>query len=320
MKKIIIDCDPGIDDFIAIVLALKSPELKVVGITIASGNVPAEICATNALRAIEMAGTYRPPVYVGSGKPLVRAYVSAAEVHGSDGMGGANLPYSGSYEAEGGVDFILETLNENPGQVSICAIGPLTNLALCMEKDPTAFSKAKEIVLMGGASRTHGNISPVAEFNFFCDPHAAERVFKCGLPIVMVGLDATYQLILTPGARELFRQWDTESSRAFHKITRFYLDFHWEKERTLGCVINDPLAVAYLIDERVFTAHDAFVDIVTEGKAVGQSMTDFKLVWGEANARVAMEVDVRLALELIYERIFPDKKDDIKLLLDLECR
>ncbi|CEH34537.1 nucleoside hydrolase [Romboutsia lituseburensis] len=311
-RKVIIDCDPGIDDSLALLLALNSPELEVLGITVCSGNVPAKLGAKNALKTLQICSSLHIPVYVGEEYPLKRELVTAQDTHGDDGLG-ENF-YEDVNEAkfyEGGVDFIIDTLNNNDN-VSIIALGPLTNIAKALMKDKKAFNNLDEFVSMGGAFRIHGNCSPVAEFNYWVDPHGADYVYK-NLPkkIHMVGLDVTRKIVLTPNIIEFINRLDKDMSKYITEITRFYIDFHWDQEKIIGCVINDPLAVAYFIDRNICKGFESFVEVVEDGIAMGQSIVDsFNFYKKENNAIVLTDVDKNKFMSMFLKRMF-NGYDDI---------
>ncbi|WP_270940403.1 nucleoside hydrolase [Romboutsia lituseburensis] len=312
-RKVIIDCDPGIDDSLALLLALNSPELEVLGITVCSGNVPAKLGAKNALKTLQICSSLHIPVYVGEEYPLKRELVTAQDTHGEDGLG-ENF-YEDVNEAkfyEGGVDFIIDTLNNNDN-VSIIALGPLTNIAKALMKDKKAFNNLDEFVSMGGAFRIHGNCSPVAEFNYWVDPHGADYVYK-NLPkkIHMVGLDVTRKIVLTPNIIEFINRLDKDISKYITEITRFYIDFHWDQEKIIGCVINDPLAVAYFIDRSICKGFESFVEVVEDGIAMGQSIVDsFDFYKKENNAIVLTDVDKNKFMSMFLKRIFKGYDDII---------
>ncbi|MCR8744470.1 nucleoside hydrolase [Romboutsia lituseburensis] len=312
-RKVIIDCDPGIDDSLALLLALNSPELEVLGITICSGNVPAKLGAKNALKTLQICSSLHIPVYVGEEYPLKRELVTAQDTHGDDGLG-ENF-YEDINEAkfyEGGVDFIIDTLNNNDN-VSIIALGPLTNIAKALMKDKKAFNNLDEFVSMGGTFRIHGNCSPVAEFNYWVDPHGVDYVYK-NLPkkIHMVGLDVTRKIVLTPNIIEFINRLDKDISKYITEITRFYIDFHWEQEKIIGCVINDPLAVAYFIDRSICKGFESFVEVVEDGIAMGQSIVDsFDFYKEENNAVVLTDVDKNKFMGMFLKRIFKGYGDII---------
>ena len=312
-RKVIIDCDPGIDDSLAILLAINSPELEVLGLTITSGNVPAQLGAKNALKALQMCQRLDIPVYIGEELPLERELVTAQDTHGEDGVGENFYEDVDAKILYGGVDFIIDTLKNNK-DVSIIALGPLTNIAKALMKDKKAFDNLDEFVSMGGAFRIHGNCSPVAEFNYWVDPHGADYVYK-NLPkkIHMVGLDVTRKIVLTPNIIEFINRLDKDMAKYITEITRFYIDFHWEQEGIIGCVINDPLAVAYFIDRSLLRGVDSYVEVVHDGVAVGQSIVDsFNFYKNEPNSHVLTEVDEKAFMKMFLKRIFKEHESAIE--------
>ncbi|MDV5112466.1 nucleoside hydrolase [Clostridium perfringens] len=317
-RKVIIDCDPGIDDALAIILALKSKEIEVVGITTVSGNVESLQGAKNALKVLKLLGRLDIPVYLGESKPVKRELVTAQDTHGEDGLGETFLEeVSSEYIRENGVDFILNTL-KNQENVSIIALGPLTNLCRAIEKDSETFHRVKEIVSMGGAYKSHGNCSPVAEFNYWVDPHGArEFLKKFNGEFTMVGLDVTREIVLTPNLREMIHQFKDEIGDFIYDITRFYVDFHWEQERTLGCVINDPLAVEYFINRELCNGFKAYVDISCEDISMGQSVVDVADFYKKRkNVFVLDKVNSKEFMISFLNKIFPSHKEDIKNVLN----
>ncbi|HEE9845292.1 nucleoside hydrolase [Clostridium perfringens] len=317
-RKVIIDCDPGIDDALAIILALKSKEIEVVGITTVSGNVESLQGAKNALKVLKLLGRLDIPVYLGESKPVKRELVTAQDTHGEDGLGETFLEeVSSEYIRENGVDFILNTL-KNQENVSIIALGPLTNLCRAIEKDSETFHRVKEIVSMGGAYKSHGNCSPVAEFNYWVDPHGArEFLKKFNGEFTMVGLDVTREIVLTPNLREMIHQFKDEIGDFIYDITRFYVDFHWEQERTLGCVINDPLAVEYFINRELCNDFKAYVDIACEDISMGQSVVDVADFYKKRkNVFVLDKVNSKEFMISFLNKIFPSHKEDIKNVLN----
>ncbi|GAA0065456.1 MAG: nucleoside hydrolase [Clostridium perfringens] len=317
-RKVIIDCDPGIDDALAIILALKSKEIEVIGITTVSGNVESLQGAKNALKVLKLLGRLDIPVYLGESKPIKRELVTAQDTHGEDGLGETFLEeVSSDYIRENGVDFILNTL-KNQENVSIIALGPLTNLCRAIEKDSETFHRVKEIVSMGGAYKSHGNCSPVAEFNYWVDPHGArEFLKKFNGEFTMVGLDVTREIVLTPNLREMIHQFKDEIGDFIYDITRFYVDFHWEQERTLGCVINDPLAVEYFINRELCEGFKAYVDIACEDISMGQSVVDVADFYKKRkNVFVLDKVNSKEFMVSFLNKIFPSHKDDIKNILN----
>lgn len=316
-KKIILDCDPGIDDSLAIMLALKSEEIDLIGITIVSGNVHAKKGAENALKILKILDRLDIPVYIGNGNPLKRELITAEDTHGEDGLGETYLPNVEDVRyKEGAVDFILDSIRKE--EISIIAIGPLTNIAEALEKEKNIMNKVKELVVMGGTFKSFGNCSQVAEFNFWVDPHGAEKVFsELDTRITMVGLDVTRQIVLTPNYIELLKQFKDPLAEFIVEITRFYVDFHWKQERTLGCVINDPLAVGYFIDPNLCTGKEYYVDIVTEGKAIGMSLVDEGNFYRKkTNCLVLTDVDSKGFMKMFLTRIFPEYEEDILKILN----
>lgn len=312
-RKVIIDCDPGIDDSLAILLAINSPELEVLGLTITSGNVPAQLGAKNALKALQMCQRLDIPVYIGEELPLERELVTAQDTHGEDGVGENFYEDVDAKILYGGVDFIIDTLKNNK-DVSIIALGPLTNIAKALMKDKKAFDNLDEFISMGGAFRIHGNCSPVAEFNYWVDPHGADYVYK-NLPkkIHMVGLDVTRKIVLTPNIIEFINRLDKDMAKYITEITRFYIDFHWEQEGIIGCVINDPLAVAYFIDRSLLRGFDSYVEVVHDGVAVGQSIVDsFNFYKNKPNSHVLTEVDEKAFMKMFLKRIFKEHESYIE--------
>lgn len=311
-RKVIIDCDPGIDDALALILAINSPELDILGITIVSGNVNGKKGEENAKKVLKLMGREDIGVYIGEEIPLVRKLITAEDTHGGDGLGESNYPKVGGQVLYGGVDFILEKAKSE--EISIIALGPLTNIATALNRDEESFNKIKEIVSMGGAFKSHGNCSQVAEFNYWVDPDAVKEVFdKSNVKFTMVGLDVTREIVLTPNYIELIKQIGGDVAEFIVSITRFYVDFHWEQERTLGCVINDPLAVAYFIDNSFCKGFMTYLDIVTDGIAIGQTLVDVGDFYRKApNGLVLTEVDSKKFIRFFLGRIFKDNIKDIE--------
>ena len=296
-RKVIIDCDPGIDDSLALLYALQHPDLEVVALTIVAGNVPVELGLENAFKILERLNRLDIPVYVGADKPLVRDFVSAQDTHGMDGLGESGITRSGSAQSQpqAAYDFLADYFQKN-SDTSIIALGPLTNIALALRKNPNLGQHLDRFVSMGGSYKSHGNCSPVAEYNYWCDPHATQETYeKLGKKIEMVGLDVTRKIVLTPNLLEYMRFINPEVADFVGKITRFYWDFHWEYEHIIGCVINDPLAVAHFLHEDLCQGFDSFVDLATEGIAMGQTLVDDYHFYGkEANAKVLTQVNTQL--------------------------
>ena len=320
-RKVIIDCDPGIDDSLAIMLALKSKEIEVIGITIVCGNSPVEMGFENAKKVLKQVGRLDVPVFVGESKPIKRDYVNALDTHGEDGLGESFLPEVAGYEQEiGAVDFLASVLKRE--KVSVIALGPMTNLAALIERDLDAFYNMEELVSMGGAFKSHGNCSPVAEYNYWCDPDAAalvyEKMYQKGKRIHMVGLDVTRKIVLTPTILEYICRLDQEIGDFIKKITKFYFDFHWQWEHIIGCVINDPLAVAYFLNPAICEGFESYVQIETTGISLGQSVVDSMNFYRKtANTKVLTEVDVYAFFQLFLSRILDMEPGELDILQDL---
>ncbi len=316
-RKVIIDCDPGIDDSLALMLALSLPELELAGITVVCGNVPVCKGAQNALRVLKWMGRTQIPVYLGEEAPLVRSYVDAMDTHGQDGLGESNYPpVTEAQPKEDAVRFIAETLTkakEKKEKVSVIALGPMTNLARVIERYPKSLEGLDELVSMGGSYKSHGNCSPVAEYNYWCDPHAAKAVYEAfeqlpqlaGKQIHMVGLDVTRKIVLTPNLISYMCRLNPQAGERIRRITRFYLDFHWEQEGIIGCVINDPLAVAYFADRSLCSGFSAYTAIETEGISMGQSVVDRFAFWREKrkNSYILTQTDALRFMVLFLKRV-----------------
>ena len=325
-KKVIIDSDPGIDDSLAIMLALSMPEeIEVAGITIAAGNAPVEMGYGNALKVLKFMDRLDVPVFMGADRPLKRDFVNALDTHGADGLGESFLPEVPEEEYErqemNAVQFMQETLQREA--VSVIALGPLTNLAMLIEKDPCAFGRIREIVSMGGSFRSHGNCSPVAEYNYWCDPDAAAIVYRemdrIGKMIHMVGLDVTRRIVLTPDLLDYMKRLDPRTGDFTQKITKFYFDFHWEWEHLIGCVINDPLAVAYFARRDLCRGFESYVQIETQGISIGQTVVDSMHFYRHApNAVVLTEVDTLRFFRTFFTCLL-QMEEEPDLLADL-CR
>ena len=309
-KKVIIDCDPGIDDSLAIMLALSSEELEVVGITIVAGNAPVQMGYENARKVLQFLGRLDIPVLIGADRPLKRPFVNALDTHGPDGLGDSQLPLvpsdAFSQQPISAREFFEKVLP--CGSVSIIALGPMTNLAVLAKQSPEVFGQIDEIVSMGGAFRSHGNCSPVAEYNYWCDPDAAAIVYeemdRRSKKIHMVGLDVTRKIVLTLDLLAYMKRLNPETGSFIEKITKFYFDFHWEWEHLIGCVINDPLAVAYFVNRDLCRGFDSYVQIETEGIAMGQSIVDkMHFYRHSSNAVVLTEVDTFSFFRLFLTRV-----------------
>ena len=321
-RRVIIDCDPGIDDSLAIMLALSMEELQVEGITIVCGNSPVEMGAGNAKKVLKQMNRLDVPVFKGEPAPLKRDYVNALDTHGEDGLGESFLPAVEGYEqTQTAVGFLCEKVRSCAAEGSPCsviALGPMTNLAQMIKTDREAFSLIDEIVSMGGNFRSHGNCSPVAEYNYWADPDAAALVYETmaelGKEISMVGLDVTRKIVLTPDLLEYMKRLEPETGAFVQTITKFYFDFHWEWEHLIGCVINDPLAVAYFADRSICSGFDAYTAVETNGISIGQTVVDSMNFYRRpANARILTQVDVLKFFQTFFSKILnlPVEKLDL---------
>ena len=279
-KKIIIDTDPGQDDAVAILLALASPELEVLGITAVAGNVPLALTAKNARIVCELAGRKEIPVFAGCDAPLSRKLVTAEHVHGKTGLDGPELPEPTMPLSDGhAVDFLVNTLRtEAAGSVTLCPLGPLTNVARAFQKAPDIVERVGQIVLMGGAYFEVGNITPAAEFNIYVDPEAAEIVFGSGIEIVVMPLDVTHKALITRDRVETFRAMGTEVGRMVAEWTDFFERFDKEKYGSLGAPLHDPCVIAYLLKPDLFSGRHVNVEIETQSDLTrGMTVADW---WG----------------------------------------
>ncbi|RLK10855.1 nucleoside hydrolase [Ruegeria conchae] len=307
-RKIIIDTDPGQDDAVAILLALASPEeIEVLGITAVAGNVPLELTAKNARIVCELAGHTDIPVYAGCDRPLKRPLVTAEHVHGKTGLDGPVLPDPEMPLAEGhAVDFIIETLRAHePGTVTLCPLGPLTNIATAFQKAPDIIDRVQEIVLMGGAYFEVGNITPAAEFNIYVDPEAADIVFKSGIHIVVIPLDVTHGALVTPHRNDAFRALDSKVGHAVAEMTDFFERFDKEKYGSEGAPLHDPCVTAYLIRPNLFSGRHINVEIETQSElTLGMTVADWWRVTDRApNAMFIGDVDAQGFFDLLTERL-----------------
>jgi purine nucleosidase len=305
--KILIDTDPGVDDSMAILMALRSPELQVVGLTSVFGNTDSDIAAQNALRLVELEGHASIPVAQGASIPLVMPPRSHGKlVHGANGMGGAELAAPrGKLVDKPAAQFIVETILAQPGEITLLPIGPLTNVALALRLEPRIVTLVKQVVIMGGAATVPGNASPVAEANIFNDPEAARIVFGAGWNLTMVGLDVTHKTIMSGTfLRELVRV-KNPATDLIRRIVPFYQAFFASFGGFGdGIPTHDPSAVAYLIDPSLFRVERMPVLVETQGHCAGQTAPDRRRQWQNVpEVNVSLDVDSVRLLELFRERI-----------------
>ena len=298
-RKLILDCDPGHDDAVAILLALASPaELELLGITCVAGNVPLSLTSRNALKICELAGRSDVGVYAGADRPMVRSLVTAEAVHGVTGLDlpdERRLPEPAMrLRDQHAVDFIIDTLLAHPtGAVTVCPIGPLTNIALAMRRAPEIVPRIREIVLMGGAAINPGNVTPVAEFNIYVDPHAADVVFRSGVPLTMMGLDVTHQVLVTPERIETIRSCGGQTARVVADFLSFYCRYDRSRYGTDGGPLHDPCVIAHLLDSALFACRHVNVQIeIASPLTLGQTVADWwQATEAQPNCHVAYAVD-----------------------------
>ena len=278
-RKIIIDTDPGQDDAVAILLALASPEdVTVLGVTAVAGNVPLPLTEKNARIVCELAGKPETLVFAGCDVPMKRKLVTAEHVHGKTGLDGPKMDDpTMPLQAQHGVDFIIETLRtHHAGTVTLCPLGPLTNIATAFEKAPDIVDKVQEIVLMGGAYFEVGNITPAAEFNIYVDPEAAKIVFASGIPIVVMPLDVTHHALTTHARVDAFSALGTKVGDMVAAWTNFFERFDKEKYGSEGAPLHDPCVIAYLIQPDLFEGRHVNVEIETQSDlTLGMTVADW---------------------------------------------
>ena len=307
MRKIIIDTDPGQDDAVAIMLALASPELEVVGITCVAGNVPLALTQRNARIICELAGRTDIPVFAGATRPMVRALVTAEHVHGKTGLNGPELwEPTMPLRKEHAVNFIIKTLRMNrDGAVTLCVLGPLTNIALALVQAPDIAEHIREIVLMGGGSFEGGNITPAAEFNIYVDPHAAKVVFQSGIPLVVMPLDLTHKTLTTRERVARFAGMGNKAGTFTAEMLGFFERFDMEKYGSEGAPLHDPNVIAYLLKPEIYGGREVSIEVETESSlTMGMTVVDWWRVSGrQANASFMRDVDDDAFFELLFERL-----------------
>jgi len=277
-RKIIIDTDPGQDDAVAILLALASPELDVLGIVAVAGNVGLHHNAKNARKIVALAGRTDIPVYAGCSRPIMRTLVTAEHVHGATGLDGPDLPEpTVALQPQHGVDYIIDTLMTEPsGTVTLATLGPLTNIAMALVKQPAIAERIAEIVMMGGAYFEVGNITPAAEFNIYVDPGAADIVMRCGAPITILPLDVTHQIQSTPERLAAILALGNKSGAAVHAMLTFSETFDLKKYGWAGAPLHDPTVIAYLLQPELFEGRLCNVTIETASElTLGMTVADY---------------------------------------------
>lgn len=307
-KKIIFDTDPGVDDAMAIIFGLHSPELDFLGLTTVFGNTDTETTTQNALRLVELEGRSDIPVAKGAAKPYVRPEPFLGHAfHGVDGLGNTNMPLPvGKAIETPAAQFIVETVMAHPGEITLAAVGPLTNLALALRLEPRIVEKVKEVVIMGGAAFCPGNVSYVAEANISNDPHAANLVFSAGWNLTMVGLDVTTKAVQTNQMIMELTNAGTPSTEFLKKILPLYQDAHRQKDDDMQGAINthDPSAIGFLIDPGLFVTRRVPVYVETQGKCAGFTVPDPRKRWKESvEVNVCVDVNAPGLLKLMHDRL-----------------
>lgn len=303
-RPIIIDTDPGQDDAVAILLALGSPELEVLGVTAVAGNVPLELTQTNARKICELAGRSEVKVFAGADRPLLRPLVTAEYVHGKTGLDGPDLPEPAMPLQPGhAVDFIIDSLKSRA--LTLCPLGPLTNIAMALCRAPEIVGNIEEIVLMGGGFFEGGNVTPAAEFNIYVDPHAADVVFRSGAKITVMPLDLTHQALSTRARVAGFQNANTPVCTAVAEMLDFFERFDMEKYGSDGGPLHDPNVIAYLLKPELYSGRHINVEVETGSeRTMGMTVADYWGVTGkEPNATWMRDVDTDGFFALLIERI-----------------
>jgi purine nucleosidase len=305
-KRIIIDTDPGVDDALTFLLALASPEIRLEALTITQGNVTVEKGTRNALSVLELLNAEHIPVAQGTSLPMVGPLLASDLVHGGSGLGDAKLPEPKTKPvSQHAIDYLIERFMAEPGEINLFAIGPLTNIALAIRKEPRIVESVKEMVIMGGAIREGGNITPQAEFNIYADPHAAHVVFHSGIPITLIPLDVTHKCMLYLEQIQKLHQHNSPISQFVFDATATYINFTEKKTGVGGCALHDPLTLATIIAPELLTLEEHYVDVdISTGPSIGSTFADFyHSTHQSANMKVALGVRGEEFVELFLQRM-----------------
>jgi len=306
-RKIIIDTDPGQDDAVAILLAFASPEFEILGLTAVAGNVPLALTEKNARKICELAGRSDARVFAGAVRPLIRPLVTAEYVHGKTGLDGPDLPEpTMPLQKQYAVDFLVETLMEHPpGTITLCTLGPLTNIALALIREPRIAPRIQQIVAMGGGFFEGGNTTPAAEFNIYVDPQAARVVFHSGVPITLIPLDCTHKALTSRVRVAKFRQMTNRAGPVVAELLDFFERFDERKYGTDGGPLHDPCVLAWLLKPELFSGRDVHVAIECESElTMGMTVVDWWGVTGKPpTAHVVKDVDSQGFFDLLSNRI-----------------
>ncbi|EKQ66740.1 Inosine-uridine nucleoside N-ribohydrolase [Leptolyngbyaceae cyanobacterium JSC-12] len=305
-KPIIVDCDPGADDAIALFLALAFPDqLNLIGITTVAGNVPLLLTQTNARKLCDLTGRGNIPVFAGCPRPLLRPLITAEEVHGKTGLDGINLPSpTVPLQTEHAVEFLIRCLSSAPKPVTLATLGPLTNLAVALIQQPAIADRIQEVVIMGGAV-THGNITPSAEFNIYVDPHAAQVVLRSGLPLTLIPLDVTHQVIATPERMQAITAVNNSVSGAAVGLLKHYGEYDMKRYGTPGAFLHDPCVIAYLLKPELFTIRPCYVEVeLISDLTLGRTVVDlWQSTSHSPNVRLVETVDAEAFFQLLIQAL-----------------
>jgi len=304
-RRIILDVDPGIDDALAMLLAVASPELDLAGVTVTGGNCPLDQGVRNARAVLDLVAS-PVPVLPGVALPLIRPPYTAPETHGDSGLGNARLREPPAYiDGEHAVDFLVREIMRAEEPATLVAVAPLTNVALAIRREPRIVERVREVIVMGGAIDAPGNTTPLAEFNVYVDPHAAHIVLHSGLPLVLVPWDITSQVLLTEEQVAELLRIDSPVTRFIADATSFYIDFHREYFGYAGCSINDPCAVALAFLPELAKYQSVFVEVeIASDISMGKTMADVNDVWKRPpNVRLVRHFDVERFLAVFLDRM-----------------
>jgi inosine-uridine nucleoside N-ribohydrolase len=295
----LLDVDTGLDDALALALAVRHPGIHLEAVTTVAGNVGLELTTRNTLRVLDWLGATAVPVAAGADRPLAGEVREARHWHGDDGLGGATLSASQRTPLEDAVGYLIERVLSDPGELTLVCLGPLTNIALAIQRQPKIVPAVREIVLMGGAARPPGNVTPVAEFNIYADPEAAAIVFAQPWPVTMVGLDVTSRVQLTGADRDALRNQTSPEATLVRELTHRLFDVLGYSAMSL----HDPLAVAVAADPSLVTTVETQLQVETRGEhTTGQTVADLRTRRHDAarTSRVCLDVDVERARALFF--------------------
>ena len=305
-RPIIIDCDPGVDDAIALLLALASTDtLNVLGITVVAGNAPLRLTQQNARKICQLAGRLDVNVYAGCPRPLLKPLVTAEHVHGETGLQGADLPEPTlPLQPQHGVSFLIDALTQADEKVTLATLGPLTNIAVALIQQPQLAENIEEIVVMGGAI-THGNVTPSAEFNIYVDPHAAQVVLGIGAKLTLISLDVTHQVLTTPERLTAIRALATPVSQAAADMLAYYGTEDVDRYGMSGAPLHDPCVIAYLLQPTLFSHRQAYVEVdLASPLTLGRTVVDFWGISGHpVNAKVMQTINADGFYQLLIDRL-----------------